>query len=120
MIKILYVDDEVINIDLFKLTFLGKYDIHTALSGEEGLHILQKDDTFDLIISDMKMPGMNGLEFIRQVKKTNRQIPCIVLSGYAKSTEADKAIENQLIESYFTKPFNKKLLEKEIENCTKQ
>jgi two-component system response regulator (stage 0 sporulation protein F) len=117
MTRILYVDDEIINIDLFKLSFRNKYDIITALSGDEGIHILHKEKDINLVISDMRMPGMNGLEFIEKAKKIYKNIPYIILSGYAKSPQINQAIEDRLIRNYFTKPFNKTLLEKEIENC---
>ncbi len=120
MIRILYVDDEIINIDLFKLSFRGKYDIITAMSGDEGIQILKKDKDINLVISDMRMPGMNGLEFIEKAKKIYKDIPYIILSGYSKSPEISRAIDNHSITNYFTKPFNKSLLEIEIENCTKQ
>ena len=117
MTKILYVDDEKINLDLFKLSFLGKYEIITALSGNEGLKILENINDVSLVISDMRMPGMNGLEFIETASQKFNGIVYFMLSGYDKKPKISQAIENQLIKKYFTKPFNKKLLEEEIEKC---
>lgn len=66
--KILYVDDESINLELFKMNLQNHYDVFTAINGFEGLDILDRNPYIPLIISDMKMPIMNGIEFITKAK----------------------------------------------------
>lgn len=91
--KILYVDDEAINLELFQLAFEDLFEIIVAESGMEGLDMVSQSDDIDLIISDMKMPGISGMEFISRTKQLKPEIPCIILSGYDKSKEIDEALE---------------------------
>jgi len=108
--KILYVDDEEINLTLFQLTFRRSFEVLIANSGREGLVLIENNDDIRFVISDMKMPGMDGLEFIQKVKKVNSHLPCIILSGYDRNDRIDKALEVKLIKDYVMKPFNKEEL----------
>ena len=103
--KILYVDDEVMNLFLFENLLAQNFEIVTTKSPEKGLEILETDDSFDLIISDMKMPGMNGLEFIKKAQEFYKTCPYNILSGYHKIPEIEEALESGLICSYLQKPF---------------
>lgn len=99
--KVLYVDDEAMNLFLFENLLAENFEIVTARSPEKGLEILSEDDSFDLIISDMKMPGMNGLEFIRKAQEFYKACPFNILSGYHKIPEIEEALESGLICSYY-------------------
>lgn len=114
-IKILYVDDEVINTQLFEINFSRKYDIYTALNGTLGLTILKENPTISLIISDMNMPGLNGLEFIQRAKKNFPLKRYFILTGFEITPEIEASLQNGLISNYFQKPFNIKEIESEIE-----
>ena len=103
---ILYVDDEPINLKLFELNFRSKYSILTASGGFEGLEILKNTPKISIVISDMKMPRMNGLEFIATAKKTFPNITYFILTGYDITDEINEAITTNLIDKYFRKPFN--------------
>lgn len=103
--KVLYVDDEAMNLFLFENLLAENFEIVTARSPEKGLEILSEDDSFDLIISDMKMPGMNGLEFIKKAQEFYKKCPYLILSGYHKIPEIEEALESGLIRSYLQKPF---------------
>ncbi len=103
--KILYVDDEVMNLFLFENLLTQNFEIVTTKSPEKGLEILETDDSFDLIISDMKMPGMNGLEFIKKAQEFYKTCPYNILSGYHKIPEIEEALESGIICSYLQKPF---------------
>jgi CheY-like chemotaxis protein len=59
--QILYTDDEEINLKLFEFNFSKKYDVITAINPQEGLDCLKVMPNIKVVISDMKMPGMNGL-----------------------------------------------------------
>lgn len=119
--KILYVDDEEINTKVFQLTFSKYFEVLTADSGMKGMEIINKDPDIKFVISDMRMPVMNGLEFIREIKNVSKNIPCSILSGYQQSTEILNAIENGEIVDYLMKPFNKgaveQLIHKHIDTC---
>lgn len=109
-IKILYVDDEEFNIKLFELNFSKLYNVLTAYSGMEGIEIINSNQDIEFIISDMKMPEMNGLEFINEVKKIKKDIPCMILSGYCETPEITEALNSNTIVDYMIKPFKVKTL----------
>lgn len=114
LIKLLYVDDEQINLMLFQNIFKKKYTVIIAESGFKGLEILQKEKEIKVIISDMKMPGMNGLEFIQKAKEKFPNILFFILTGYDITPEIQKSLENGLISKYFQKPFNMKEIDETI------
>jgi two-component system, response regulator, stage 0 sporulation protein F len=117
LIKLLYVDDEPINLRLFQLAFENIFFVKTAISGPEGLNILANDHSIDVVISDFRMPKMNGLQFIQEAFKLNSKICYYILSGYDQTEEIRDAIQNKLIRKYFMKPFIKSSLENEIRSC---
>ena len=65
--EILYIDDEVDNLLVFKSAFRRHYKVHTAQSGEEGLEILKEKDV-SLVITDQRMPRMTGAQFLQHFK----------------------------------------------------
>ena len=72
---VLIVDDEENNLQLLKRTFRGKYNILTATNGVEALEVVnQHGSEISLIVSDQKMPIMEGTEFLKRVKETNPQM----------------------------------------------
>lgn len=103
--KVLYVDDEVMNLFLFENLLAEKFNIVTAKSPELGLEILRSDNTIDLVISDMKMPAMNGLQFISKAQEFYKECPYLILSGYHKIPEIEEALESGIIRRYLQKPF---------------
>lgn len=113
-IAILYVDDEPINLKLFELNFRSKYNILTASDGFEGLEILKNTSNIPIVISDMRMPGMNGLEFIAIAKQLFPSIIFYILTGYDITDEINEAINSNLIDKYFRKPFNFKEIDSAI------
>ncbi len=113
---LLYVDDEPINLQLFALYFRRKYDVKTAESGYAGLNILNKEPTISVVMSDMKMPGMSGIEFIKEAKSTFPSVYYFILTGYDITNEIALALKDKLIIKYFRKPFNVKEIESSIES----
>ena len=103
--KILYVDDEPLNLMLFSRMFNATYDVVTAESGIEGLEIL-KENQMDVVLSDMKMPRMNGLEFIEKAKVQYPGILYYILTGFEITREIKAALNENLIDKYFQKPFD--------------
>ncbi|HMK50208.1 MAG TPA: response regulator, partial [Thermodesulfovibrionales bacterium] len=80
--KLLIIDDEeyILNLSRDILT-KSRYTVRTALNGNEGLKLFEKE-TFDLILTDIKMPKIDGLDVIRHVRVTNKEIPIIVITGH--------------------------------------
>lgn len=115
--KVLYVDDEPINLELLKITFRNEYDVITALSAKEGLEILAKDPDVKLVISDLKMPLMDGLEFIKVVKKRYANTTCMLLTGYMESDVMMEGLNKDLIFRYIVKPWKKAELNQSIEEA---
>jgi CheY-like chemotaxis protein len=81
-----------------------------ANSGQEGLEVLQSNPDIELVISDMRMPKMDGIEFIDQVKRRNNALPCFILTGFNRTPEIDRAIEEKLVEDYFAKPIDRDVI----------
>jgi two-component system, response regulator, stage 0 sporulation protein F len=118
-ITILYIDDEPINLMLFERVFKRKYNIVTAISGVEGIDILRSNSQINAVISDMKMPGMNGVEFITKAKREFPQKCFFILTGYSITEEIADALSNNLIIKSFKKPFNIGEIEAELNKCNK-
>lgn len=105
-ITILYVDDEEANLFIFEKMFEKKYHVLTAHSGMEGLEQLQGHAAdIIVVISDMRMPMMNGVEFIREAKKNYSNIAYFILTGFDFNDEIEEALNTHLIQKFFTKPF---------------
>lgn len=103
---ILVVDDEQIILDvLLRNLQVDGYRVITALNGEEGLAKLKRNEV-DLVISDQKMPGMSGVEFLRQVKMDYPGILTIMLTGYADVETAMDAINLSGVYKFLMKPIN--------------
>ena len=113
-VTLLYVDDETINLTLFELNFKKKYKVLTAESGDEGLEKLSADDDIIVVISDMKMPGMNGVEFIKKARENYKNIAYFILTGFDINEEIADALNDNLIHKYFRKPFDMKEIDEAI------
>lgn len=105
-VKLLYVDDEYINLRLFELHFGKKYAVFTAENGKDALEILQKNHNIQIIITDLKMPGMSGLEFARIAKNRNPERMFLLLTGFEISPEIEHALNSGLLVKYFCKPLD--------------
>ncbi|WP_456385891.1 sigma-54-dependent transcriptional regulator [Desulfolithobacter sp.] len=109
MHTILIVDDEPnYQIVLSELLRDEGHEVFTADSGIEGLPIV-RDTDLDLVISDMKMPGMDGIEFLVRIKELNKDLPVILITAYA---EVEKAVEAMRLGAftYLAKPFSNEQL----------
>ena len=111
--KLLYVDDEQINLVLFKMTLSKDFDVVTSESPRQALDLVASTD-FDFIVSDMNMPDLNGMQFIREAYKISPETSYYILSGYQENDEISKGIEEGLVKRFFTKPFEKQLLMEEF------
>lgn len=101
----LHIDDEPTNILLFEVNFRKYYQVISAPSGTDGLTKLTQNPNIDVIFCDMKMPGMNGLEFARQAAMVKPGIPCFILTGYDILPEIYHAINEGWVSGYIQKPF---------------
>jgi response regulator RpfG family c-di-GMP phosphodiesterase len=109
-ITILYVDDEVNNLVSFKAVFRIKYNVLTAISGEEAIKIL-KNNEVNLIITDQRMPQMTGVEFLESILDEYPDPIRILLTGYADMNAVIDAVNKGKIFHYLTKPWNEEELD---------
>jgi DNA-binding NtrC family response regulator len=109
--RILIVDDELGIRESLKLILENDYDISEATNGQECLEYL-KQDPVDLVLLDIKMPKISGLDILKQIKSINPDIKVIMVTGYKSVETATKSIQTGAID-YIVKPFNsKEILEK--------
>lgn len=118
-VRILCADDERNVLRSLERIFLDDdYEIVLAGSGEEGLQVLEESgDTFQMVISDYRMPAMNGVEFLRQVYNRWPDTVRIVLSGYADAGAIVAAINEGHIYKFIPKPWNDDELRVTVQNC---
>jgi len=113
--QILFIDDEPINLQLFEIVFGSKYPTSLALSGKTGLEMLASSTSIRVVLCDMKMPVMNGLEFTSRAKELYPDLHIYILTGYLISQEMREAIKDGLIEGYLNKPFEREEIEKALD-----
>lgn len=105
MAKILIIEDDVsFCMMLEKFLTRNGYEISTAFLGEEAKKYIEKK-SFDLILTDLRLPDYDGLLLLSELKKQYPQIPVILMTGYSEVTSAVKAIKNGASD-YISKPFN--------------
>jgi YesN/AraC family two-component response regulator len=104
---ILYIDDEEINLRLFKSTFRREYTILTATSAAEGLEIL-KDNKVDLVITDQRMPDVTGVQLLSKVQEQYPSIPPgrLIISGYSDPEDIELAYKEYQLFRFISKPWD--------------
>ncbi|MDD3045518.1 MAG: response regulator [Candidatus Delongbacteria bacterium] len=108
--SILIVDDEENMLKMLKTFFEEKeFKCYTAKNGREALEVIEANKV-DLVITDMKMPEMDGLELLRVIKEKYNNISAVIMTGFAEEYTTTEAL-NLGADGYITKPFrNKELL----------
>jgi excisionase family DNA binding protein len=104
--RVLVVDDEASIRELLTKTLaLAEYDVDTEGDGASALQRLRESTApFDLLIADLKMPGMDGLTLIRQAKRMRPELAIIIITGFSTEQSAIEAV-NLGVAGYLTKPF---------------
>ncbi|OGF50664.1 MAG: hypothetical protein A2231_07955 [Candidatus Firestonebacteria bacterium RIFOXYA2_FULL_40_8] len=102
--KILLIDDDEILKKEFKECY-AEYDFVDAKSGEQALNIISKPNEIDLIILDIKMSGMNGIEVLKKIKKDNPVLPVIIFTGYGSKENVLESLRNSA-DNLIEKPFD--------------
>ncbi len=114
--KILYIDDEYYNLQLFKEFFEKEFDIFLAQSAYEGLELMSAY-TFKLVIADQRMPDMTGVHFVERAKILYPDTLFIIFSAYAESDTIMQAFNEGLIWKYLVKPWDENLIRINIQNA---
>ncbi|HSR53366.1 MAG TPA: SpoIIE family protein phosphatase [Acidobacteriota bacterium] len=102
--SILVVDDELANLQKLKRTFMRDFAVREAKSGEDALALL-RNDRFDVIITDQRMPGISGVDLLKESLSTSPQAIRIILTGYADVDNLMDAINEGQVHRYVTKPW---------------
>ena len=102
--RVLVVDDEAAIRDLLSKTLaLAEYDVDVAADGRSALERMRLYP-YDLLIADLRMPGMDGLTVIREAKRYKADLPVLIITGYSTESSAIEAV-NLGVAGYLTKPF---------------
>ncbi|MBN2401420.1 MAG: response regulator [Spirochaetes bacterium] len=118
--KILFVDDDENILSSFKRQFYGIYTVLTAISGEDGLSTIEKEAPVALVVSDYRMPEMNGVEFLSKVREISPNTVRFMLTGQADMDAVIKVINEGRIFRFLTKPCLPDLMKKNIEDGIEQ
>jgi class 3 adenylate cyclase/FixJ family two-component response regulator len=113
--NVLYVDDEANNLNSFRAALRRDYNVFTALSGEEGIEILSKND-IHVVVTDQRMPNMTGVQFLQHIPGDQDNIR-IILTGFSDVESIIEAINTGKVYRYITKPWDKDELKITIDNA---
>lgn len=103
--RVLCVDDEPGVLRSLHALLRGRFDVSSATRADEGLALMRKNE-FDVVISDQRMPGMTGTEFLEQVKETSPQTMRLLLTGHAEVTDALQSVNDSEVFRYIHKPWD--------------
>ena len=113
--NILYVDDEINNLNSFRAALRRNYNVFTAESGEEGIDIISKND-IHVVVTDQRMPNMTGVQFLQHIPGDQDNIR-IILTGFSDVESIIDAINTGKVYRYITKPWEKEELKITIDNA---
>ena len=115
-INLLYVDNEENNLMSFKATFRLKYNVTIASSAADAMILLEKK-SFEIIITDQRMPNMTGIEFLEKVLEKYPDPIRILLTGYTDMTAVIDAVNKGKIYHYLSKPWSEDVLDAAIQKA---
>ena len=115
---VLVCDDEEGVRESLKLILSDDYDVHFSLNGLQAVELL-KNFTPDLMLLDIKMPKLHGMEILKQIKKLRPSLPVIIVTGYQSVEMAQEAIKNGAAD-YIPKPFESKHILKAVSQNLKK
>ncbi len=116
VVKILVVDDEAVVRDgLMRVLGGDRYTVETCKSGHSAIARIQEEE-YGLIVTDLKMPGMNGIEVLKAVRTLQPDVPVIMISGYASVDTAVEAMKHGAVD-YIAKPFTPEQILEKVEHA---
>ncbi len=113
--RVLFVDDDELMLVSYKRKFANKFDLELANTGMKGLETLENSDPFAVIISDFRMPKMDGVEFLTRAQKLSEDTTRIMLTGQAGFQDTINAVNEGKISRFLTKPCAPTLLIEAVE-----
>jgi FixJ family two-component response regulator len=118
--KILLVDDEPAVLAGYERTLYREFEVSTAVGGELGLKAIQSSGPFAVVISDMRMPGMSGAQFLAKTRQSYPETVRMLLTGYTDLGAAMEAVNEGNIFRFLTKPCAKEVLVPAINSGVQQ
>jgi response regulator RpfG family c-di-GMP phosphodiesterase len=112
--KVLFVDDEPAVLDGYKRTLYREFEVDTAVGGPQGLEAIETKGPYAVVVSDMRMPEMNGVQFLARVRQASPDTIRMILTGQADMDAAIGAVNEGNIFRFLTKPCDKDTLGKAI------
>src|SRR5579859_4713302 len=118
--KILFVDDEPNVLEAYQRNLRKRYSLEAATSGELALELIAQRGPFAVIVADMQMPVMNGVEFLVQAQKLAPDSVRLMLTGNADQRTAVEAVNRGHIYQFLTKPCLPELMASALDNAIRQ
>ena len=118
--KILFVDDEPNILEGFQRQFRKRFAVETAVGSQKGLELVSTQGPYAVIVSDLRMPGMDGVEFLSQVKNRSPETARIMLTGQADMAAAISAVNEGNIFRFLQKPCVYEVLSKTLDAAMEQ
>ncbi len=118
--RILCVDDESSVLEGLERVLFDRFQVDTATSGAEGLELIKSDGPYSAVVSDMRMPGMNGAEFLAEVSRIAPDSSRILLTGQTDLESAIAAVNEGSIFRFLCKPCSPEHLEKSLDAAVAQ
>lgn len=118
--RVLFVDDEPAVLDAIAANLRRSFDVVTATSGAEGLQRLSEDPTISVVVSDMRMPKMDGATFLTRAKELSPNTVRMLLTGHAEINAAIEAVNHGQIFRFLTKPCPRDTLRSAIDGAVDQ
>lgn len=119
-LKVLCVDDEPSILDAFKRQLRGKFELDIAVGGKTGLQLVAERGPYAVVVSDMRMPMMDGIEFLKAVQKISPDSVRIMLTGNDDKKNAARAVNEGHIYRFLTKPCSLEDLTKALSDAATQ
>lgn len=116
--RILIVDDEIEILKVLQKSLESDYDIIVASRAKEALELL--DERVMVVLSDQRMPEMNGSEFLKQVRDRRPDVIRMIMSGYSDMTALINSINHGEIYRYLNKPWDLEVLMETLESAVKK
>ncbi len=118
--RILFVDDDPRVLQAFERQFYKRFDMRTAIGPQVGLEVLAADGPFAAVVSDLRMPGMDGIEFLTRVRRASPDTVRVMLTGDADLSAAMSAVNEGKIFQFLTKPCPSEMLSRTLDRALDQ
>ena len=118
--KILFVDDELEVLEGYKRILRRDFQLTTVLNGEEAIAEIARNGNYEVVVSDMLMPGMDGIQLLSRVRGISPQTIRVILTGHADIENAMNAVNDGAVFRFLTKPCPAEVLKRTLTACLVQ